>query len=141
MNNMECIVAVLASHREARAWNDEAVAMDLVAQLGLDPVGDAKNARPVVPVGITEEEVAAHEAAAQLALDKAKAARAELNARAQEEANAAAAVAATQADALKASMAADAEAKQAAYAQERAAATMTDIAPHEPPVTEPPHAA
>lgn len=137
VNNYDCAVAVLAAHRAMMNWTDEDVARDLVAQLGLDPVGEAKNARPVVAAGITEDEVLAHEAAAQAAVDKAKAARAELDAQAQEEANAKAEAAATQAEALKASMAADAEAKQQAYAQERAAATMTDVA-HEP---EPPHAA
>ncbi len=79
MNNMQCIVAVLAAHREARRWDDEAVAIDLVAQLGLDPVGEAKNPR-LVHDGITEGEVVAHEAAAHLAVEKAKAAREALNA-------------------------------------------------------------
>ncbi len=46
MTNLECTVAVLAKHREARQWTDEAVAAELVAQLGLDPAGDAKNATP-----------------------------------------------------------------------------------------------
>ena len=51
MNNMECAVRCLESHREARGWTDSAVATDLLAQLGLDPEGEAKNA--VVPVDST----------------------------------------------------------------------------------------
>ena len=78
--NLECVIAVLAGHREARQWTDEAVAADLVAQLGLDPAGEAKNAKPVVMPGITEDEVVAHETAAKEAADKAKAARDALNA-------------------------------------------------------------
>lgn len=109
MNNHDCICAVLAAHREARAWDDESVARDLVAQLGLDPVGEAKNARPVVAAGISEEEVVAQEAAAQQAVDKAKAAREALSAQAEEDAKAQVDVAGQQADALKAKNAADAE--------------------------------
>ena len=78
--NLECAVSVLSGHREARQWTDEAVAADLVAQLGLDPAGEAKNAKPVVMPGITEDEVVAHETAAKEAADKAKAARDALNA-------------------------------------------------------------
>jgi hypothetical protein len=80
MNNLEATVAVLAAHREARQWTDEAVAADLVAQLGLKPDGEAKNAKPVVPPGITEAEVVAHETAAKEATAKAKAAREALDA-------------------------------------------------------------
>lgn len=80
MNNHDCIVAVLVAHREARHWTDEEVAHDLVAQLGLDPVGDAANAKPVIMPGITEDEVVAHETAAQQAVDKARAAREALEA-------------------------------------------------------------
>jgi hypothetical protein len=80
ITNLEAAEAVLAAHREARQWTDAAVAADLVAQLGLDPAGEAKNAKPVVMPGITEDEVIAHETAAKEAADKAKAARDALNA-------------------------------------------------------------
>lgn len=80
MNNQECVVAVLASHREARQWTDEAVAIDLLAQLGLDPQGDAAHASPIINQStITEDEVVAAENAAKEATDKAKAAREALN--------------------------------------------------------------
>lgn len=86
MNNIDCIIAVLRSHREARAWTDEAVALDLLAQLGLDFDGDAKNARPAAdPSLMTEEEVQAHETAAKQAADKAKEAREKLTAQAQQD--------------------------------------------------------
>jgi hypothetical protein len=80
MNNLECVVSVLAAHREARMWNDVAVAADVVAQLELDPAGEAKNAKPVTMPGITEDEVLAHETAAKDAVAKAEAARAALEA-------------------------------------------------------------
>jgi hypothetical protein len=80
MTNLQAVIAILAAHREGRKWTDEAVAADLVAQLGLDPAGDAKNAAPVIDPGITEAEVVAHEQAAQDAVDKAVAARNTLNA-------------------------------------------------------------
>jgi hypothetical protein len=81
MTNLECVIAVLISHREARRWTDEAVAHDLLAQLGLDAAGDAKNAvTPVDPSLVTEAEVVAAETAAQEAADKAKAARDALDA-------------------------------------------------------------
>lgn len=38
--NYECVISVLATHREARRWADEAVAIDLLAQLGLDAAGE-----------------------------------------------------------------------------------------------------
>lgn len=76
MTNLECAIAVLASHRDARRWTDEAVALDLLAQLGLDAAGEAKNPAPVIdPAMITEDEVAAAENMAKEAADKAKAAR------------------------------------------------------------------
>lgn len=78
MNNRECVIAVLASHREARHWTDESVADDLLAQLDIDPAAKAKKAVPPAASGISEDEVIAHEAAAQQALDKAVAARAAL---------------------------------------------------------------
>lgn len=86
MTNLEAAVAVLTKHREARQWSDEAVAADLLTQLGLDAPGDAKNAAPVVPPGITEDEVLAQEAAAKEAADKAKAAREALDAQAKADA-------------------------------------------------------
>lgn len=80
MNFYECIVSVLRAHREARQWNDEAVAHDLLRQLDLDPVAEAVKARPVVQPGITEDEVLAQEAAAKEAVAKATAAREALEA-------------------------------------------------------------
>lgn len=65
MNNFDCAVAVLARHREARHWTDDAVAADLVAQFGLDPTGNAEHATTVIdPHLVTEDQVAAAEAAA-----------------------------------------------------------------------------
>lgn len=102
MDNLECAMAVLVAHREARQWDDRAVAVDLVAQLGLDWAGEAKYAKPVSAPGITEDEVLAHEAAAKEAMDKAAAARAELNAaKADAEKEAREAVRATSATLLK----------------------------------------
>lgn len=81
MNNQECVIAVLASHREARQWADEAVALDLLAQLGLDPQGEAAHPSPVINAStITEDEVLAAENAAKEAAEKAKAAREALDA-------------------------------------------------------------
>lgn len=61
--NLECAMAVLAQHREARNWTDAAVAVDLLAQLGLDPAGEtgaaptvaaaAPAAAPAVPAAAT----------------------------------------------------------------------------------------
>lgn len=73
--NAECVVSILATHRDARMWTDEAVADDILRQLDLDPTAEAKNATPAALPGITEDEVIAHEAAAKEAVDKAKAAR------------------------------------------------------------------
>lgn len=39
MTNLELVISILAKHREARAWTDEAVAADMLAQLGVDPAG------------------------------------------------------------------------------------------------------
>lgn len=76
MTNLECALAVLVKHREARGWQDEAVALDLLAQLGLDAAAEAANAAPVVdPSLVSEAEVVAAEAAAKAAADKATAAR------------------------------------------------------------------
>lgn len=80
MNNHECVIRVLTSHREARGWTDEAVCSDLLAQLGLDPADEAKNAAPAVDPGISEDEVRSLEAVAKEATDKAEAARAAFNA-------------------------------------------------------------
>ena len=63
MTNLECAIAVLAKQREARRWTDEAVALDLLAQLGLDVAGEAKNAAPVIDPALIEAEVVAAEAA------------------------------------------------------------------------------
>lgn len=122
MNNLDCAIAVLAAHREGRQWDDRAVAMDMLAQLGLKPDGDAKNAVVPVPPGVTEDEVLAHEAAAKEAVDKAAAARAELNARLAAEDQAKADVAADQAKAAE--DAREAAAKDAAG--KSAAAAKTD---------------
>jgi hypothetical protein len=88
MTNLACAVAVLASHRAARHWTDEAVAADLLMQLGLDVNGEAKNPTPAVdPSLVTEDQVTAAEAAAKEAAEKAKEARDQLTA--QQNANAA----------------------------------------------------
>ncbi len=63
VTNMECAVAVLASHRAARTWTDEAVAAVMLNQLGLDPSGVAKNAVPPVVPHVTDDQIAAAEAA------------------------------------------------------------------------------
>jgi hypothetical protein len=134
MNNMECIVAVLTAHREHRHWTDEAVAMDLVAQLGIDPVGEAKNAKPVVAPGITEDEVMAHEAAAKEAVAKATAAREALNAQAEEEDKAKVDAAEEQAKAAAAQREAELKAQTAAMATQAAPVTMQPTQAPQPPV-------
>jgi hypothetical protein len=73
MNNLECAFAVLESHRTASqsggsGWEPKAVAADLVVQLGLDPTGEAKNAK-AVPHPL-EAEVVAAEAEAKAAYEK-----------------------------------------------------------------------
>jgi hypothetical protein len=89
MNNMECVVGTLARHREARMWSDDAVAADLLAQLGLKPDAEAKNAiEPPDPDVMAEHEVAAFELAAKEASDKATAARQAVMAKAADEAKA-----------------------------------------------------
>jgi hypothetical protein len=81
MNNLQCVIAVLSRHREARKWADEAVATDVLAQLGLDASGEAEHAVIVIdPTLVTETEVVAAELAVKEATDKAKAARAALDA-------------------------------------------------------------
>jgi hypothetical protein len=105
--NQQAAVNVLEVHRTSGTWTPETVAADLLAQLSLDPGAPAKNAKPIHdPNAITEDEVVAHETAAQIATDKAKAARAELEAQKK-----------AAADEAKA---ASAEDKQAAYAASRA---------------------
>lgn len=85
--NRECVVAALEQHRLGGAWNPEAVADDVIAQLGLKPDSDAKNAKPIVdPNALSEDEVRAAEAQAKEAQDKAKAVREQFNAQ-QREAN------------------------------------------------------
>jgi hypothetical protein len=80
MNNHEAVVAVLRRHREARAWTDEAAATEVLAQLGLDAGGEAKDATPAGdPSAVSEDEVTAHEQAAANAVQKAKEAREQLN--------------------------------------------------------------
>jgi hypothetical protein len=68
MTNHEVAVGILHRHRRANTWTDEAVADDLLAQFGLKPDAEAKNA-PVHPDSITDEHVAAAEAAAKAAAD------------------------------------------------------------------------
>jgi hypothetical protein len=85
MTNLECVVHALAKHREARRWDDMAVADDLLAQLGLDPAGDAVHAAPLVdPALVTEEQVVAAETTAHEATEKAANARAALDAQAKD---------------------------------------------------------
>lgn len=113
MNNMDCVVGTLARHREARMWDDGVVATDLLAQLGLKPDGDAKNAIiPPDPDVMAEDEVVALEAAAKEATDKATAARQAIAAKAADEAKAKADEAAANAKAAQAAR--DAAAKPAA---------------------------
>jgi len=40
VNNLDCALAVLAKHREARRWTDEVVAADLLSQLQIEPSGE-----------------------------------------------------------------------------------------------------
>lgn len=102
MTNLECAVAVLASHREGRKWHDPAVAADLLAQLGVDPEGEASNAvTRADPLLVSELEVLAAEAAAKDATEKAKGLRDQLLAQEQADATARAFTAADQAKAAK----------------------------------------
>lgn len=62
MTNLECCLAVILHHREARQWSDAAVATDLIAQLGLDPSGVAAKANPALdPSLVTPDQVASAE--------------------------------------------------------------------------------
>jgi len=69
MNNLDCIVTALEEHRVARAWDNNAVAFDLLNQLGLDPTADAKHPKP--KIALDETAVAAAEAKAKDDTDKA----------------------------------------------------------------------
>jgi hypothetical protein len=80
MNNIECVVAVLARHREARHWTDEAVAANLLAELGLDPTDKAAHATAAIDLAqVTEDQVTAAEKAAEQADETARELRARLN--------------------------------------------------------------
>ena len=50
MTNLEITIATLAAHREARRWSDDAVAIDLLARLGLDAAAVHGAVEPVVEV-------------------------------------------------------------------------------------------
>ncbi len=65
--NMECVVAVLAGHRAARTWTDEAVATEILKQLGLKPDAVATNAVPQVVARVTDDQIMAAEAAREKA--------------------------------------------------------------------------
>jgi hypothetical protein len=81
MNNRECVLAVLTKHREARAWDDGAVADDLLMQLDIDPTAEAKNATKVrADTDALAAEIAAAEVAAKEADDKVAALRSQLDA-------------------------------------------------------------
>jgi hypothetical protein len=100
MTNLQCVTNVLLRHREARGWSDEAVALDLLMQLGLDFAGEAAHAVAVAdPAQVTEAEVVAAETAAKEAAEKAAVARAALRAQQEAEAKAKADAAADQAKA------------------------------------------
>lgn len=47
MTNLECVIAILANHREARRWADEAVALDVLTGLGLDGASETTHAAGV----------------------------------------------------------------------------------------------
>ena len=96
ITNLEAAIAVLRRHREARKWNDEAVAHEMMAYLDVAPDGKADKAPVMVdPNLVTEEDTVAAEEAAKLAVDKASSMRGEINkrARAEDDAKAEAAVA------------------------------------------------
>jgi hypothetical protein len=82
MTNLECVVAVLAKHRDNRRWADEDVAIDLLAQLGLDASDTATHATPLIDpaVAAAEAEADAAEAAAKAAASNAQAMRARADA-------------------------------------------------------------
>lgn len=51
MTNLECVVATLEAHREARQWADHAVALAVLARLGLSAEDEVGVPAPV-PVTI-----------------------------------------------------------------------------------------
>lgn len=55
MTNLECAILVLEKHREARQWTDNAVAVELLAQLGLDAAGEAVHATLAVDPAVNAE--------------------------------------------------------------------------------------
>ncbi len=48
MTNLEMAIEVLAAHREARQWADEAVARDMLDRFGIDADGEVKGDEPEV---------------------------------------------------------------------------------------------
>lgn len=60
MKYLEVAIAVLAAHREARRWSDEAVAADLLAKLGLDASGEVVAATPLPDGPAMHETVTKH---------------------------------------------------------------------------------
>lgn len=80
MNNLDCVMNAIEAHRIGGQWTNEAVARDILGQLGLDTNAEAKNAAPPLPDPniVTEDEVAQAELAAKQAQDKADEARAKL---------------------------------------------------------------
>jgi hypothetical protein len=77
MNNLVCVIDTLERHRVARMWTNEAVAREVLAELDIDPEGEASHATriPVDPL-IAEGDVLAAEALAKQAVEQAQAARA-----------------------------------------------------------------
>lgn len=65
MTNLQRITELLARERYARLWDDEHVAGAILAELGVDPKAEV----------VTDDEVHTAEAAAELAMAQAKAAR------------------------------------------------------------------
>jgi hypothetical protein len=51
VTNLDLVISVLATHREARRWSDEVVAADLLAHLGLDAAGDGLSDPHPLPDG------------------------------------------------------------------------------------------
>jgi hypothetical protein len=70
--NREVLVHTLATHRHGRAWTDEAVADDVLQQLGVDPAGEAKHARSMPQNGLSEDEVVQQETIARQHSEKAQ---------------------------------------------------------------------
>jgi len=115
ITNLEAAIAVLRRHREARKWNDEAVAHEMMAHLDVAPDGKAAKAPVMVdPNLVTEEDTVAAEEAAKVAVDKATAMRGEINKRARAEDDAKAEAAVAHAKAARDEDAAKAEAAEQA---------------------------